>query len=112
MITKAGVPAHKVLVGVPTFGRSFKMTDPNCRGPMCTFEGGRDDSQAMPGMCTDTRGYLANAEIQDIVDRDVTSEHWYDGDTGADYLIYNGVYSPFIPFLASCDPLKNNLTSG
>jgi hypothetical protein len=34
MITKAGVPSHKVVMGVTSYGRSFKMTDPTCRGPL------------------------------------------------------------------------------
>lgn len=35
MMTKAGVPSHKVVMGVTSYGRSFKMTDPTCRGPLC-----------------------------------------------------------------------------
>ena len=91
MITKAGVPAHKVLVGVSTYGRSFKMSDPNCKGPTCTFEGTRDNSLAKKGRCTQTAGYISNAEIQEIIDEDDTAEHWYDSDETVDYLIYEGV---------------------
>jgi chitinase len=65
MITKAGVPATKVIVGVSSYGRSFKMTTPGCVGEMCTYEG--PDSQATPGKCTGTAGYLGNGEIQDII---------------------------------------------
>jgi hypothetical protein len=35
MMTKAGVPSHKVVMGVTSYGRSFKMTDATCRGPLC-----------------------------------------------------------------------------
>lgn len=35
MITKAGVKSHKVVVGVSSYGRSFRMADGTCRGPMC-----------------------------------------------------------------------------
>ena len=37
MMTKAGVPSHKVVMGVTSYGRSFKMTDSTCRGPLCKF---------------------------------------------------------------------------
>ncbi|KAL4993275.1 glycoside hydrolase superfamily [Aspergillus recurvatus] len=36
MMTKAGVPSHKIVVGVTSYGRLFKMTDATCRGPLCT----------------------------------------------------------------------------
>lgn len=39
MITKAGVPAAKVVVGISSYGRSFGMTDPTCTGPECLFNG-------------------------------------------------------------------------
>lgn len=37
MMTKAGVPSHKVVMGVTSYGRSFKMTDSTCRGPLCEY---------------------------------------------------------------------------
>jgi hypothetical protein len=61
MITKAGVPSSKVVVGVTSYGRSFQMTTPGCTSEMCTYTG--TDSGAFKGICTDTGGYLANAEI-------------------------------------------------
>ncbi|KAJ5219441.1 uncharacterized protein N7498_001540 [Penicillium cinerascens] len=61
MITKAGVPSNKVVVGVTSYGRSFQMTEAGCSGPMCTYTG--PASGAYKGPCTGTAGYLANAEI-------------------------------------------------
>lgn len=66
MITKAGVPSNKVLVGVSSYGRSFQMVDPSCTGPDCFFTGDRETSYARKGRCTDTGGYLANAELAEI----------------------------------------------
>jgi GH18 family chitinase len=66
MITKAGVSSTKVIVGVSSYGRSFEMVDAGCTGPMCKYTG--PDSGATPGKCTNTAGYLANAEIDQIID--------------------------------------------
>ncbi|KAF1994464.1 glycoside hydrolase family 18 protein [Amniculicola lignicola CBS 123094] len=67
MMTKAGVPSHKVVMGVSSYGRSFKMTDATCRGPLCTFEGARNESPAKKGKCTDTGGYISNFEINEVI---------------------------------------------
>ncbi|KAI6601290.1 hypothetical protein MCOR06_000373 [Pyricularia oryzae] len=66
MITKAGVPSNKVLVGVSSYGRSFQMADPSCTGPNCRYTGDRSTSFARKGECTDTAGYISNAEIKAI----------------------------------------------
>ena len=63
MITKAGVPAKKVFCGVTSYGWSFKMAKKGCMGPMCRFTGSRTISDAAPGPCTNTSGYIASAEI-------------------------------------------------
>jgi len=64
MVTKAGVPANKVFVGVSSYGRSFKMAKAGCTGPMCQFLGERNQSPALAGECTNTSGYLADWEIR------------------------------------------------
>ena len=95
MITKAGVPSKKVFVGVSSYGRSFKMADAGCRGPECKFLGERNKSPAAPGECTETSGYIADAEIrqiQAIMDQgnsDATYESFYDEDSDSDIFIYN-----------------------
>ncbi|OLN89004.1 Killer toxin subunits alpha/beta 6 [Colletotrichum chlorophyti] len=89
MITKAGVPSHKVVVGVSSYGRSFKMSSASCRGPDCTFLGDRLSSPAKVGRCTGTGGYLANAEINEIIEAGGAIKQWRD-DTDSDYLVYEG----------------------
>ncbi|KAK2816781.1 hypothetical protein FQN49_007988 [Arthroderma sp. PD_2] len=70
MITKSGVPSNKLIVGVTSYGRSFKMVDPKCTGPTCLFTGGPEEgsSGAKKGRCTGTAGYISNAEIKEILD--------------------------------------------
>ncbi|KAF2094641.1 killer toxin alpha/beta [Rhizodiscina lignyota] len=90
MITKAGVPANIISVGVSSYGRSFGMTQAGCTGPMCHFGG--PDSTAAPGICTVTAGcYISNAEILNIIGANDTSiKSWYDTDSNSDILVYNG----------------------
>ncbi|EEP79268.1 conserved hypothetical protein [Uncinocarpus reesii 1704] len=67
MVTKAGVEARQLVIGVTSYGRSFRMNDPSCSGPFCTFAGDKNHSMAYFGPCTETRGYIANAELNDII---------------------------------------------
>lgn len=53
MITKAGVPSNKIVVGFASYARSFQMVDPSCTGPNCPFTG--SESGATPGSCTQAR---------------------------------------------------------
>ncbi|KAL3462009.1 hypothetical protein BJX64DRAFT_288751 [Aspergillus heterothallicus] len=86
MITKAGVPSNKVVVGISSYGRSFKMTSADCTGPDCTYVGSASD--ALAGRCTLTNGYIANAEINEIISTNPTAETWLD-DTDSNTLVYN-----------------------
>ncbi|KAL7946058.1 glycoside hydrolase family 18 protein [Trichoderma barbatum] len=87
MIAKAGVDARQIVVGVASYGRSFKMTDPKCKGAMCTFVG--PQPAAAKGVCTNSSGYISNAEILDIMEeKDLHSvQAWYDEKTDSDYLL-------------------------
>jgi GH18 family chitinase len=67
MITKAGMPSSKVVVGVTSYGRSFRMAEAGCTGPDCTFTGTKLESHATPGRCTGTSGYISDAEICEII---------------------------------------------
>ncbi|TPX06880.1 uncharacterized protein E0L32_002376 [Thyridium curvatum] len=88
MITKAGVPSKKVIVGVASYGRAFKMVDSNCRGPECKFAGAK--SQAKPGICTGEPGYLSQAEIDRIIGTDKSAVVYADADSQSAILVYGG----------------------
>ncbi|KAJ6003519.1 glycoside hydrolase [Penicillium sp. IBT 35674x] len=86
MITKAGVSSNMVAVGVSSYARSFQMTEAGCYGPNCTFTG--PDSGAYPGPCTDTAGYISNAELYGIADEwDVYT--YIDEDSYSNIMVWN-----------------------
>ncbi|KAI9654755.1 MAG: hypothetical protein M1821_005749 [Bathelium mastoideum] len=87
MITKAGVYTSQVVVGVSSYGRSFQMTSGSCTGPMCSFTG--PNSGASPGNCTRTPGYIANAEIQNIINSQ-SVDQYHDTDSDSDIVVYGG----------------------
>ncbi|KAF1988610.1 glycoside hydrolase family 18 protein [Aulographum hederae CBS 113979] len=87
MITKAGVNTNKVVVGVSSYGRSFRMAEKDCTGPDCKFTGSRAQSDAAKGECTDTAGYISNAEIDNIISKGGNIKTWSENET--DYLVYN-----------------------
>jgi GH18 family chitinase/LysM repeat protein len=90
MITKAGVPSHKVIVGVTSYGRSFKMAEAGCYGPDCFYTGNKLESGAKKGKCTGTAGYIADAEIDEILkDKSRVVEHYVDTTSHSDVLIYD-----------------------
>ena len=87
MITKAGASTNKILVGVSSYGRSFKMAQSGCDGPDCTFLGDNRNSQALPGRCTGTGGYISDAEIDEIIAYGNVKKQWKE--EGSDIMVYN-----------------------
>ncbi|CAG1998794.1 unnamed protein product [Fusarium graminearum] len=94
MITKAGVPAEKVIVGIASYGRSFRMADKSCTGPHCLFTGSYEESEAEPGQCTGTGGYISNAELDEIYELaqektpGFSAKRWHDTKTHSDIMTY------------------------
>ena len=91
MITKAGVPSSKIIVGVSSYGRSFHMAAAGCTGVDCTYTGSRIVSDARPGRCTGTGGYLANAEINEILKRGGNVKSWIDEESDSNVMVYDEV---------------------
>jgi GH18 family chitinase len=91
MVTKAGVEARKLVIGVSSYGRSFKMSSARCKGPACTFTG--PESGAAKGKCTGTAGYISNAELKALVhSHSGDVEKWHDAKTDSDYMIFDSWY--------------------
>jgi hypothetical protein len=59
---------------------------------MCDFTGTKARSDATPGRCTKTSGYLSLAEINEIIKRSGggTFQTFYDDASQTDVLLYNG----------------------
>ncbi|KAJ6445148.1 Lysine--tRNA ligase [Purpureocillium lavendulum] len=90
MVTKAGADSGKIVVGVSSYGRSFKMASAGCYGPSCKYTGGRLSSNAKKGECTDTAGYISNAEINDIIaDSTRVTKHFVDTGSNSNILVYD-----------------------
>ena len=82
--------SNKITVGVSSYGRSFAMTKAYCTGPDCTYLG--PESSAAKGQCTQTAGYISNAEIDAISLLNDTSDQvrtFYDAGSDSNFLVYN-----------------------
>ncbi|KAI9163903.1 Killer toxin subunits alpha/beta [Paramyrothecium foliicola] len=88
-VTKAGVANNKIFVGEYSYGRSFHMASDGCYGPMCELTGTRTESDAQPGRCTGTGGYISNAEIFEPINSGVARQ-FHDRGSNSDYIVYNG----------------------
>ncbi|KAF2160903.1 glycoside hydrolase family 18 protein, partial [Zasmidium cellare ATCC 36951] len=92
MVTKAGLPSTKVVVGTTSYGRSFKMARAGCDGPDCMWVGSAGQSEAEPGPCTQTAGYLANADIEAIINNaSRVTKQYLDSTSDSTILVYDDV---------------------
>lgn len=62
------------------------MTTAGCWTEMCTYTG--PDSGALAGQCTETAGYLANAEIDAVIADNPSAEVCWDSDAFSNVLVY------------------------
>lgn len=82
----------KVVTGVTSYGRSFEMAEPGCYGVNCQFTGTPSHSNAKKGPCTDTAGYIANAEIKQILDDPSrVNQHYLDEASNSNILVYDNI---------------------
>lgn len=83
MLTKAGIATNQIMVGVASYGRSFEMSEAGCYNSSCTWA-----AAGLAGECTDTAGYISNAEINRILLTNDNSEAYSDGNV-TDFIVYN-----------------------
>lgn len=92
MVTKAGVPSNKIVVGVTSYGRSFHMAAAGCYTENCLFTGSSTVSDAAEGPCTATAGYISDAEIKDIIaDGSRVNYNLVDDSSSSNILVYDDV---------------------
>ncbi|KAJ5742571.1 glycoside hydrolase [Penicillium nucicola] len=83
MLTKSGIATNQIMVGVASYGRSFEMSEAGCYDSSCTWT-----AAGLAGECTDTAGYISNAEINRILLTNDNSEAYSDGNV-TDFIVYN-----------------------
>lgn len=84
------MPSSQVVTGVTSYGRSFAMAEPGCYTEQCRFTGTVAHSNAKKGPCTDTAGYISNAEIKQILDDPSrVNQHYIDAQSNSNILVYD-----------------------
>lgn len=62
-----------------------------CWGPTCDFTGTRLKSDARPGRCTKAPGYLAYAEINEIIKNGQSDQAFRDAGSDSNVMLYKGM---------------------
>lgn len=96
MVMKAGVPGNKIFVGEASYGRTFHMAKDGCWEAMCDFTGTITQSDAAPGRCTKTPGYLGYAEVLEILARGDGAKVFHDGSSNTDVMLFKGDYIGYL----------------
>ncbi|KAK5995000.1 Killer toxin subunits alpha/beta-like protein [Cladobotryum mycophilum] len=99
MLNKAGLDASKVVVAYSSYGRSYRVIDRSaCERSLddigCRFTG--PYSNATPGVCTGTAGYLSNAEINEIVTNEANTVVRFDEASHSITLLYGPDWVSFL----------------
>ncbi|PCG90917.1 Glycoside hydrolase, superfamily [Penicillium occitanis (nom. inval.)] len=102
MISKAPVATNMIMVGVASYGRSFEMTTVGCWTSSCTW-----DTAGAEGPCTQTAGYISNAEINQILAENSDALSLYSSGDETDILVYNE--TQWVGYMSSAN--KANRTS-
>ncbi|KAJ5715533.1 glycoside hydrolase [Penicillium malachiteum] len=83
MLTKSGIGTSQIMVGVSSYGRSFEMSEAGCYNSNCTWTAAGE-----AGECTETVGYISNAEINQILLTNTNSNLYSDGNV-TNFIVYN-----------------------
>lgn len=84
LLWRTGVKPSQVAFGFGFYGRAFTLRDSSCNIPGCPFKEG-----AKPGVCTDTSGYLAYYEVQDILKKNPSLSAVHDKAAAVKYLAWD-----------------------
>ncbi|KAJ5953696.1 glycoside hydrolase [Penicillium verhagenii] len=76
MLTKTLIATNQIMVEVASYGCSFEISEEGCYDSSCTWTGA-----GRAGECTNTAGYISNAEINQILLTNENSQAYTDGNT-------------------------------
>lgn len=84
LLWRVDVKPSQIALGFGFYGRSFTLADSSCTKPGCAFS-----NASLPGVCTDTGGYLAYYEVQNILEENPDIEPVWDKDAAIKYFTWD-----------------------